>query len=424
MANNINFTKRELEALTSPPKGKRAYFNDTKIKGLQLAITDKGTMTFVVYRRIDGKPTRVKLGGYPDMSPETARKEAYKVLGDIAKGENPAANKRAERAQTVTLLDAFETYVDLKRHHLKEKTLYDYQKLMDRALKDWHKKRLIDITKAHVQRKHLQLTTNSGGNYANAAMRVLRAVFNFAQHQYEDAQGIPQIPVNPVDILSKTKTWHRTKPRDTYIQPHELPAWFTAVNTLKQEGISSVAHTVGDYLLVLLFTGLRRQEGAKLAWADVSLEGKTLTVRDTKNHTDHTLPLSDFLHALLSERFKHRDSDFVFPGSGDKGYLIEPRNYVATVVSLSGVNFTLHELRRTFSTIVSRLDINAYKQKRLLNHKASDVTAGYTPIDIEQLRGPMQEVTDFILSTANVKPKGKVIGINKTKNKSRGTRNS
>lgn len=47
--------------------------------------------------------------------------------------------------------------------------------------------------------------------------------------------------------------------------------------------------------------------------------------------------------------------------------------------------------------IVADLDINAYKQKRLLNHKTMDVTAGYTPIDLEQLRKPMDQVARFIL---------------------------
>ena len=50
--------------------------------------------------------------------------------------------------------------------------------------------------------------------------------------------------------------------------------------------------------------------------------------------------------------------------------------------------------------VVADLDINAYKQKRLLNHKTMDVTAGYTPIDLEQLRRPMDQVANFILQAS------------------------
>ena len=56
--------------------------------------------------------------------------------------------------------------------------------------------------------------------------------------------------------------------------------------------------------------------------------------------------------------------------------------------------------------IVADLDINAYKQKRLLNHKTMDVTAGYTPIDLEQLRKPMDQVASFILRAS-----GRVEGV-------------
>lgn len=59
---------------------------------------------------------------------------------------------------------------------------------------------------------------------------------------------------------------------------------------------------VRDYLLLVLFTGLRKEEAAQLTWNNVDLKARTLTVIDTKNHLDHTLPLSDFLFELLLRR--------------------------------------------------------------------------------------------------------------------------
>ena len=64
--------------------------------------------------------------------------------------------------------------------------------------------------------------------------------------------------------------------------------------------------------------------------------------------------------------------------------------------------------------IVADLDINAYKQKRLLNHKTMDVTAGYTPIDLEQLRKPMDQVSGFILRAAGrISEESNVIGLSR-----------
>jgi hypothetical protein len=78
--------------------------------------------------------------------------------------------------------------------------------------------------------------------------------------------------------------------------------------------------------------------------------------------------------------------------------LIEPRRQVQKVIQLSGVSFTLHDLRRTFIIIAESLDISAYALKRLVNHKMSnDVTAGYIVSDVECLRKPMEQVSAQLL---------------------------
>ena len=142
---------------------------------------------------------------------------------------------------------------------------------------------------------------------------------------------------------------------------------------------------------MLLFTGLRRQEAAQLTWNQIDFAGKTLKVIDTKNHLDHSLPLSDYLYNLLLNRHQTSTSLYVFPSNSQGGYIIEPRRQIAKVIQNSNVTFTIHDLRRTFITIAESLDISAYAVKRLLNHKmTSDVTAGYIMNDVERLRKPMQ----------------------------------
>jgi integrase len=147
-----------------------------------------------------------------------------------------------------------------------------------------------------------------------------------------------------------------------------------------------------------LFTGLRREEGLSLAWSQIDLKAKTLTIPDPKNRQPHVLPLSEFLHDLLMQRYLERtDSPFVFPGGGVKGYLNEPRKQMKKVIEESGVAFTLHDLRRTFITVAESLDISAYALKRLANHKmANDITAGYIISDVEQRREPMQKISGYL----------------------------
>jgi integrase len=158
-----------------------------------------------------------------------------------------------------------------------------------------------------------------------------------------------------------------------------------------------------DYLLLSLFTGLRRNEAATMKWSDIDLKAKTLTIPDTKNYQPHTLPLSVFLDELLTRRYQNPSSEYVFPGTGQGGYIVEPRKQMAKVLQMSGVNFTMHDLRHTFITVAESLDISAYAVKRLINHKmTSDVTAGYIISDVERLRKPMQLIADSLLKFAGV----------------------
>ena len=153
-----------------------------------------------------------------------------------------------------------------------------------------------------------------------------------------------------------------------------------------------------DYLLLILFTGLRRTEAASLPWSQVDFDERSLTVVDTKNGETHVLPLTDFLFDLLKQRRALTDSPFVFPGTGKTSYINNHNKPMAKVVERSGVAFTLHDLRRTFITIAESLDISAYALKRLLNHKmTNDVTAGYIITDVERLREPMHRITEFFV---------------------------
>jgi integrase len=167
--------------------------------------------------------------------------------------------------------------------------------------------------------------------------------------------------------------------------------------------------TVRDYLVLLLLTGLRREEAASLTWSNVDLKAKTLTVPDTKNREDHTLPLSDYLLTLLKQRSKATESNYVFPGYGPKGHIVFVGKHKDKAINNAGFKFTLHDLRRTFITVAESIDIPAYAVKRLANHKmTNDVTAGYIVTDVERLRKPMQKITDYILKAGKVKKSARV----------------
>lgn len=310
----LSFTKPLLEPLPNAEPGKRDYYCDARVRGLQLMVTDHGSKTFAVYRRIAGRPTRYTLGRFPDLTPELARRKAEGILGKVAFGEDVVSEDRKTAARRVTLAQAFERF-KLVRHTRKPSTLVSYRNMLEGALEAWKDRPLVEITKDQVAERHRTLTRENGPGMADGVMRFLRSLLNFANVEYEAPDGSPLLPFNPVIRLSQTHAWNRLKRRSTVIKPSQLADWFKAVLELRgpvaEGALDTQGALVADFLVLLLLTGLRRSEGASLRWKDVDLAEKTLTVRDTKNHDDHVLPLSDYLFELLSRRRELTASDFV-----------------------------------------------------------------------------------------------------------------
>lgn len=396
----LYLTKKNVDKLPLLPSGQKRY-RDTKLTGFGLRV-GKSVKSYYVEKRINGKSVRVTLGNHGQITAEQARKMATEALGTMTQGINPLDVKKTKKAESVTLKEAYLKYKEARKN-LKPKTIYDYDRVMEVAFEAWQKRPLNKITKDMVAKHYAKLGKSRGKAYANLAMRLLRAVFNFAIWQYEDSQGKPILSDNPVSRLSQTKGWFKIKRRDSAINSTQLKKWYEAAQALPNPNHK-------NYLIFILFTGVRRQEAARLKWEDVNLKQKTMTLRDTKNNEDAVLPLSNFALSVVKEQKEHSTNEYVFSGTGSEGYIVEPKGAVKFVTDKSGVPFMIHDLRRTFITAASGL-VTAYELKRLVNHKMSgDVTAGYIVSNVEQLRAGANKIANYFLKHINKnKEKGKVI---------------
>jgi integrase len=399
MDKHSNFTIKELNNLSTPKQGSRDTYHDTNVAGLTLRVTSTGVKSFVIRKRINGKPVMTTLGRYPAMTITQARVAARETLNVFSSGVNPNNKKIEQRVKSITLQEAMQDYIACRKHALKAKTIRDYQIIFNSYLSEWANKELVNITRSMVVKKHTTIGDKSIYR-ANATMRLLRAIFNFAMSEYEDSNDIPIISHNPVQKIRRN--WFRESVRTNIIEPNDLKDWFTAVNALPSDK-SNISHkntseTVRDYLILLLFTGLRPSEGINLEWDNIDFKNKLLNIEDTKNREDHTIPLTKYIIDLLKARKKSSLGRFVFPGYNPDKALVSPNRQVKKVIKESDVQFLLHDLRRTFATYADSLEIKHTTIKRLMNHKSNDVTlTHYIHQSTETLRKPMQLITDYIL---------------------------
>lgn len=397
-SNSVRLTKSVIDKLEPTPGKDQSFYRDETLKGFALRVTANGVKSFVLETRINGRVKRITLGKFGNITAEEARKQAKTLLGSVAKGEDPIAEKKTQLVNAMTLKQVLTDYLKARKD-LKPRTLTDYHCVLHEVTPDWLDKPITKITREMIAKRHAHHGTSNSKARANNAMRVLRALFNFAMYEYQTGEGEPIIVVNPVKYLSHTRGWFRVDRKQTVIKTHQLADWYRGIMQLVEGESYRNALLWHDYFLLLLFTGMRKTEAASLRWQDIDLKAKTLSLQDTKNREVHTLPMSDFIYELLERRSRQKTSEYIFSADSKTGYIYEPKKAILKVVALSGVPFTLHDLRRTFATIAEGLDLPAYALKRLLNHKMNnDVTAGYIIRDIERLRKPMQRITDFLLN--------------------------
>lgn len=383
---SLRLTRRTIDEIPFAESG-QVFYRDTMLSGFGLRVGTKSKVYFAE-GQVNRRTRRVTIGRADVFAPDVARKRALAMLGEMADGHDPNAEKRKEQVERITLEMAFQRFFEA-RSTLSPHTVNGYQRTERLYLKAWRKKPISDITKQMVLTKHRDIAKAHGETTANNAMRHLRSVYNFI------AATQDEFPPNPVQILSQARAWYKERRRQTVVTAVDLPAWWKAVMAEPEYS--------RDFLLTALFTGMRRGELMKLRWENVDLKARTLHLPSTKNGDPLDLPLSEFLSDLLSERWaRSNGSPWVFPGPGKSGHLVETKKFLLRVSAGSGISFTLHDLRRTFITIAESLDVPYYALKRLLNHRANgDVTGGYIVVNAERLRGPVEQVSQRILELVN-----------------------
>ena len=277
--------------------------------------------------------------------------------------------------------------------HLKASTPKNYEKRLRTHVPEWMVLPIDKITKRMCEEKHREINGNAN---ANSTMRTVRALLFFAIAKYENQAGDSLISVNPVTRLTELRQWHKDKRRKTIIPFAQLKPFYKAIWSLEN-------HTARDYMLTLLFTGLRSFECACLRWEQVNVQAGTITILESvaKNGDQHTIPMCTYLWKVMQVRKLNSSSPYVFPGKMKTTHISTIQKSYKSVKQRSGVKFTLHDIRRTFISIADDLDVKDGVVKELVNHRRSDVTEGYTIRSTERLRRATQKISDHMLSYIN-----------------------
>lgn len=371
----MKITKRSVEALSVPSGESRKIYWDDQLKGFGVAVMASGARSYVFQYRMGGRaamPQRITIGRHGNpWTADGARQRARDLSEHVRKGQDPKilARTQQEIAQAARLAEEsleFSTYTS---------TFYDQYVLKkeisrpseiaslfaQHILPKLKGKQISAVSPADLEKLFNEIGAKSRST-ANKAYRWLNIMYNWALRRDDLAKS----PLRNIDMPFKEVS------RDRVLDDTETALVWTAAESL--------GYPFGPLIKLLITTGQRRCEVAKMKWSEVNLHSREWTIPSsrTKNGKTHVVPLSDLAIDVLSNILPcdDRKSDFVFTTNGktsvtgysrakkrlDEILRADPRGRTCFAP------WRLHDLRRTMATGCQRLGVPIDHTEALLNH--------------------------------------------------------
>jgi integrase len=316
-----------------------------------------------------------------------ARLKAVEIRNAIAHGEDPAAEAQAAK-QEMTFGELAAEY--MRRHARPHKRSADDDEAMLKGYipPSWNSRRLSDISSDDVSRLHAQIGARLNPQIgqpihyaANRLLALLQTMFNLAQ-QWKLFKGD-----NPASGIRRFKEYHRE--RDLNVEELERlnaalleePDWRWKV-----------------YFPLCVALGTRRMELLSARWDCIDLQGGTWLIPKTKTGRSLLLPLAPEIVAMLKELPSRGRSEWVFPGKGSSGHLVEPKKAWARILKRAGVAAArVHDLRHTAASLLRNKGYDLQIIGRALGHSNLSTTQRYAHLQLSTLRPAMDTLAAQVL---------------------------
>jgi integrase len=380
-----------------PNLAKRIEIPDGGQPGLYLVVQPSGAKSWAVRYRLSGKPRKLTLhGGIPLAD---ARSMAREALVQVAKGIDPAAEKRAKRRSPSNDDHIFAVaYEEFLQRHVKVKTSLGYSRNLQRFFRldvvpAWGNRDIRTITRLDVNRlldgvvdRIKAKDADAIGASANTVRTIVGSFFKWAVRRgYLDTSPVVGVKA-PLALVS----------RDRVLADDEIRRLWIACD--------AIGYPCGTFAQMLLLTGQRRTEVAAMTWQEVNLKQRAWTLpRDrSKNDEAHVVPLSDAVMDIL-QSLPRIGGRFVFTVTGEhhlKDYAGAKKQIDAQTMLAD--HWTFHDLRRTVATGMARLHITQEVAEKVLNHisgKVSGISAIYNRYDYaEEQRQALDVWARYVLN--------------------------
>ena len=364
--------------------------------GLYLEIRPNGKRTWLHRYRLHGRPEKVVIGAYPDVSLKRARERRDENKTAVANGTSPAMAKRQKKQR----LNSDTTVRDFGSRYLAEVVTRDrkdptqVRRYLEKDIYSVLGNRpLGEVSPAEIQAVVFRKRDNGRPAAAGQLRGVMKGLFNYAR-------ALQLVQTNPVDSLPMRYVT-QARPRTRALSPVEIRCY---LQTLYK---SNCRRQFKLALHLLLLTLARKNELLQARWDQVNLElGEwEIPAENSKNGLAHIVHLSLQARALFAElRTLAGPSDLVMPGrsSLNKPFAHNALNHALDTIHFDMQPFTIHDSRRTASTLLHEKGFASDVIEKALNHTIGGVRGVYNKAEYAEPRRKMLQFwADFVEGIAS-----------------------
>jgi len=374
-----------------------------------------GAKTYFVKIRIGGRQKWITLGKHGPLTPEIARREAFRILGDVVAGNDPLAAKKLKQIESLTAFDRLaEDYV--KRVAMKQNRSWkETERIFKRyAIPAWKNRPVSEITRADVARLLDRIEDKNGLVMADRVLAQIRRLFNW--HATRDDKFISPI------VQGMARVRPREGPRTRILSDDELRALWKATEDTQPT-------LFGPLVRLLLLTAQRRDEVACASWSEIVGNEWIIPAERYKSKRANTVPLTATATALFGALLKSGPYCFTTDGENpfsgfSKAKNALDRKMLATLKEETATRggspddvklepWVLHDLRRTARSLMSRAGVSSDVAERVLGHAINGIAGVYDRHDYKNEKAEalrkLSWLVESIIRSHETKPQLRVV---------------